>query len=163
MLESGLGESEGCVEDYKSAPYRGGFGLEFKCLVSFRSLRNPIIFNLCEVEEFLGAGISQEVRKLVFRYDNADLLHSFRSQHSRSYPPKTVDDISVRSWLSSLSRRDLNVLLKTTLPSGSVATTPPRSSIGFSSITSFPPFGRTLDIPSRFLLLMSLNPILTTG
>src|SRR5207245_8702155 len=112
----------------------------------------------CEVEEFLGAGISQEVRKLVFRYDNADLLHSFRFQHSRSYSPKTVDDISVRSWLSSLSRRDLNVLLNMTLPSGSVATTPPRSSIGFSSITSFPPFGRTLDIPSRFFLLTSLNP-----
>src|SRR2546428_221028 len=98
------------------------------------------------MEEFLGARVSQKVRQLVFCYDNADLLHSFRFQHSRSYPPKTVEDISVRSWLSSLSRRDLKVLLKMTLPSGSVATTPPRPSIGFSSMTSFPPFENLLGL-----------------
>src|SRR2546428_8658849 len=94
----------------------------------------------------------------------ADVSHPVGvEQDSWIYSPKTVEDISVRSWLSSLSRRDLKVLLKTTLPSGSVATTPPRSSMGFSSTTSFPPFGRTLAIPSRLLLLTSLNPILTTG
>src|SRR5438477_6319256 len=78
ILERRLGDLEGCGESCQSALYRGGLGLKFKCLVAFRSLRNTIILNLCEMEESLGACISQKVRQLILGYYDADLLHAFR-------------------------------------------------------------------------------------
>src|SRR5437773_2528858 len=80
-----------------------------------------------------------------------------------AYSPKIVDAINIKSWLSSLSRRDLNELLNVTRPSASLATTPPSPSTGSSSKTSFEPFGRTFETLSRFCLDEPLNPSLTTG
>src|SRR2546430_11758228 len=115
ILERRLGDLEGCGESCQSALYRGGLSLKFKCLVAFCSLRNTVILNLCEMEESLGTRISQKVGKLILRHYDADLLHAFRLSHLRGYSPKTVEDISARSWVSSLSKRDSKVLLKTTL------------------------------------------------
>ena len=72
-----------------------------------------------------------------------------------------VEAIVARSWLSSLSMRALNELLKMVFPSGSLATTPPRSSIGVSSARSFVPLGSDCPRDWRFFFCVFRKPTFT--
>src|SRR5437899_3596732 len=122
------------------------------------------ILNCHEVDHLFSSSVGEEVGQLVFCNYDADLMHCLWSeQEMETYSPNMVEEIIVRSWLSSLSRRALKELLKIIFPPGSLATTPPKSSIAVSSARSFVPLGS--DCPRDWKLFLSAfrKPIFTSA
>src|SRR5207249_1108704 len=120
------------------------------------------IVNSDEMNHLFFPSVREEVGQLVLCDYDADLMHRLWSeQEMETYSPNMVEEIVVRSWLSSLSMRALNELLKLIFPSGSLAITPPSSSITVSSARNFVPLATVCPRDWRLFLSAFRKPTFT--